>query len=116
QVFQIRAGEAGGGPGQVGEVGVVGEGLVFGVDFQNGLPAPPVGAAHVDLPVKPAGPQQRRVENILAVGGCHDDDAFVLAEAVHLHQQLVQGLLPLVVTAAQTGAPAASHGVDLVDK
>ena len=37
-------------------------------------------------------------------------------EAVHLHEHLVQGLLALVVAAAQAGAAVAAHGVDLVDE
>ena len=38
------------------------------------------------------------------------------AEAVHLHQQLVQRLLALVVAAAESGAALAADGVDLVDE
>jgi hypothetical protein len=37
-------------------------------------------------------------------------------EAVHLDQELVEGLLPLVVPAAQAGAAVAADGVDLVDE
>ena len=44
------------------------------------------------------------------------DDAVVRLEAVHLDQQLVQGLLALVVPAAQAGAAVATDGVDLVDE
>ena len=39
-----------------------------------------------------------------------------VAEAVHLDQQLVQGLFALVVAAAQAGAALAADGVDLVDE
>ena len=39
-----------------------------------------------------------------------------LAEAVHLDQQLVEGLLALVVAAAQAGAALAADRVDLVDE
>ena len=49
-------------------------------------------------------------------GGGHHDDAFVGGEAVHFHQQLVQGLFALVVTAAQARAAMAAHGVDLIDE
>ena len=75
-----------------------------------------VGIVDGDLPVEAAGAQQRGVEDVAAVGGRHDDDAFVHRKAVHLHQQLVKGLFALVVTAAQTRAAMAAHGVDLVDK
>ena len=72
--------------------------------------------AHEHLPVKPAGPQQGGVQDIRPVGGRQDHHALVAGEAVHLHQQLVEGLLPLVVSAAQARAPLAAHGVDLVDE
>ena len=40
----------------------------------------------------------------------------LLVEAVHLDEQLVQGLLTLVVPAAEPGAAMAADGVDLVDE
>src|SRR6202041_811768 len=51
-----------------------------------------------------------------AVGGGDDDDALVRLEAVHLDEQLVQRLLALVVTAAQTCAAVTPDRVDLVDE
>ena len=90
--------------------------LALGVHGQDGLAALPVGTVHHDLAVEAAGAQQRRVEDVGPVGGRHDDDALVGLEAVHLHQQLVEGLLALVVAAAQAGAAMAADGVDLVDE
>ena len=58
--------------------------------------------------------QQRRVEDVRAVGGGDQDDVVGHREAVHLDQQLVEGLLALVVTAAHAGAAVAADGVDLV--
>src|SRR5690606_7749687 len=72
--------------------------------------------ANHHLTVEAARAQQSRVENIRAVGGGDDDDAVVHFEAVHLHQQLVEGLLTLVVTATHAGATMATDGVDLVDE
>ncbi len=78
-------------------------------------------AAHVrtrnhHAAVEAARAQQRRIEHVRAVGGCDQDDAFVRFEAVHLDQQLVQGLLALVVSAAQAGAAMAADRVDFVDE
>ncbi len=84
--------------------------------LQNFHTALLVGIVHRHLTVKAARTQQRGVENIPAVGRRHDDNAFVDGEAVHLHQQLVQGLLALVVTAAQTRAAVTAHRVDLIDE
>ena len=44
------------------------------------------------------------------------DDALGRLEAVHLGQHLVEGLLPLVVAAAEAGAALAADRVDLVDE
>src|SRR5205085_8835777 len=69
-----------------------------------------------DLAVGATGPQQRRVEHVRPVGRGDDDDAFIGLEAIHLDQQLVQGLLALIIAVAQTGAAMAADGVDLVDE
>ena len=73
-----------------------------------------VGPVDDDLAVEAAGAQQRRVEDVGAVGGGDQDDVVLHLEAVHLDEQLVQRLLALVVTAAEAGAAMAADGVDLV--
>ena len=65
---------------------------------------------------KRPGPQQRRVEDVGTVGGRDQDDPAADVEAVHLDEQLVQGLLALVVAAAHAGAAVPADGVDLVDE
>ena len=116
QVLQIGTGEAHSAAGDGVEGNVVLKGLLAGMNLQDLYASLNVGHADVDLTVKPAGTQQSGVQNIGTVGGCHDDDAGVVAKAIHLHQQLVQGLLTLVVTAAQTGAALTANSVDLVDE
>ncbi len=65
---------------------------------------------------KRPGPEERRVEDVGPVGGRDEDDALVRLEAVHLHEELVEGLLALVVPAAEAGAAVAADGVDFVDE
>ena len=84
--------------------------------MQDLLAAQDVRVGHDDLAVEAAGPQQRRIEHVGAVGRGDQDHALVGLEAVHLDQQLVQGLLALVVAAAQAGAAVAADRVDLVDE
>ena len=74
------------------------------------------GLRHDDLAVEAAGPQQRRIEHVGAVGRGDQDDAFVGLEAVHLDEQLVERLLALVVAAAEAGAAMAADRVDFVDE
>ncbi len=66
--------------------------------------------------VEAARTQQCGIEHVRTVGSRDQDDAVVGLEAVHLDQQLVQGLLALVVSATQTCATMAAHGVNLVDE
>src|SRR5207247_2648972 len=73
-----------------------------------------MGAVEGDVEVDAARAQQRRVQDVRAVGGCDHDHVRVGVEAVHLDQQLVEGLLALVVTTAQAGAALATDGVDLI--
>src|SRR5437879_11288938 len=86
------------------------------MDLQDGQPALDVGPVEDYLAVEASGPQQRRIEHVRPVGGSDDDDVGVGVEAVHLDQDLVEGLLALVVAATQAGAALAANGVDLVDE
>ena len=104
QVGQVRTREARGRAGQNGDVHVVAERDLLGVHPENALAALHVRTVDHDAAVETAGTQQRRIEDVRAVGGGDQDDAFVALEAVHLDEQLVQRLLPLVVPAAQAGA------------
>src|SRR5581483_8865513 len=49
-------------------------------------------------------------------GRSNQDHAFVRFKAVHLNQQLVQGLLALIMPTAQTRATMATNGVNFVDE
>ena len=116
EVFEIRAREAGGALGDGVEIHVVRKVLVPGMNLQDFLAPADIRQAHIDLAVKAARTQQGVIEDIGAVGGRHDDDALVVAEAVHLHQQLVEGLLALVMAAAEATASLTADGVDLVNE
>ena len=74
------------------------------------------GASTVTWRSKRPGTQQRRVENVRAVGRGEDDQAAARVEAVHLHQQLVERLLALVVALPDARAALAADGVELVDE
>ena len=69
-----------------------------------------------DVAVETARAEQGRIEHVGAIGGRHDDDRFVLREAVHFAEDLVERLLAFVVAAAQAGAAVPADGVDLVDE
>ena len=86
------------------------------MDAEDFLSPVHIGKGNGDLTVKTAGAQQRRVENVGAVGGCDDDHTFLGVEAVHFHKELVERLLALVVSAAHAVAAVTSDGIDLIDE
>ena len=87
------------------------------MDFEDGHTLLEVGQVNVDLAVKAAGAQQGFVEDVDAVGGRKDDDAGVRAEAVHLCEQLVEGVLTFVVTTeGRVLSAGAANGVDFVNE
>ena len=115
-VFQFGAGGVGHTLGHVAQIHIRRKGFALAMHLEDGHAAVQVGIVHRHLPVEAAGAQKRGVKDIPAVGGRHDNHAFVDGKAVHLHQQLVQRLLALVVTAAQPRAAVTAHRVYLVDK
>ena len=106
----------GGHAGDLLEVHVVRQLDLLGVYLQDGLAALQVRQLHRNPPVEPSRTGQRRVQGLGPVGGSQDDDAGVVLKAVHLGQQLVQGLLPLVVAAHAGRSRFLADGVDLVDE
>ncbi len=80
------------------------------------LAALDVGCVDDDLAVEAARAQKRRVEHVGTVGRSNQHNRLVRLEPVHLDQQLVQGLLALVVTAAKAGASLAPNRVNLINK
>lgn len=98
------------------EVDVGSHGLVARMDLENLFASLDVGQIDVNLTVETARTKQSRVENIRAVGRGHDDDALVCFKAVHLNEDLIEGLFAFVVSAAEPRAAPAAHGVDFVDE
>ena len=116
EVFEVSPREAARHAGEDLEVHVGRERFVARVHFEDLFPAAHVGKVYMDLPVETAGTEQGGVEDVCAVGRRHDDDPLVGFKAVHLHEQLVERLLALVVPAAEARAALAADGVDLVDE
>ena len=116
EVGEVRAGEAGRAARDDRGIHVGRDRHLAHVHQQDLLAAADVGQRHDDLAVEAARAQQRGVEHVGAVGRGDDDHARGALEAVHLHQQLVQRLLALVVAAAQARAALAADRVDLVDE
>ena len=116
-VCYVGAGESGGLAGKQCHVESVGHLYVAQVDAEYGFAVVDVGEFDIDLAVETSGAEEGFVEDVGAVGGSEHDNAAVAAEAVHFGEQLVEGVLALVV-GAHVGIFAAgtAHGVDFVDE
>ena len=60
--------------------------------------------------------KEGRVQGIRLVRCCQDDDGLRAVEAVHLRQELIQGLLTLIVSTHRTVATLLTDGIDLIDE
>src|SRR5208282_3811921 len=114
KVFEIGAGKAGRGTGELVDIHIVGKRNLARVDFEDAFASPHVGARNHDASIEPARAQQGRIENIGAIGRRDQDYALVGLESVHLDEQLVEGLLAFIVSAAEAGAAMASHRIDFI--
>ena len=65
---------------------------------ENFFAATDVRAVDDDAAVKAAGAEESGVKDIGTVGRGDEDDPIVRFEAVHLDEELVQGLLALIVS------------------
>ena len=116
EVHQVGAGETRGTTRDDLEIDIRSQRHLANVNAKNALAADDVGVRHHDLAVEAARTQQGGVEHVGTVRGRNDDHALVGLEPVHLHEELVQCLLALIVAAAETRAAVATDSVDLIDE
>src|SRR5690606_33466792 len=94
QVGKISAGKAWRPARKHTQVNFIVEGNFSDMHLEYLLTATDIRQPDKYLPVEPAGAQQRIVQYIGTVGGRDNNNALVAFKSIHLHQQLVQGLLP----------------------
>ena len=115
-VGEVGTGEARCSTSEDVEVDVFGHGDLLGVDLEDFFAATDVGTIDDDATIEAAGAEKSGVENVGAVGRGDEDDTVVGLEAVHLDEELVEGLLALVVSAAEACATVTTDCVDFVDE
>ena len=114
QVGQLGAREAVRLTGQARQVGLGRERLVARVNFEDLAAPDDVWQADVDLAVEAARPKHGGVEGVDPVCRRDHDDVVGRREAVQLHEQLVERLLPLLVAVDAT--PRLAERVELVEE
>ena len=83
------------------------------VDLEDRRPAFDVLGPNVNLTVEAAQPHQSWVKDIRAVGAGQHADVRGRVESVHLHEQLVQGVLLLTLASKM---PTATLPANLLDQ
>jgi hypothetical protein len=106
EVGQVGADEAGCSRRHHGEVEIRGQLDAADVHSRDFLSALQVRTVKDGLAIEAAGPEQRGVQDLRPVGRRQDEDALLGVEAVQLREELVQGLLALVVAPDDRGDAA----------
>ena len=89
---------------------------ILGMHFQDIHTAFQIRLVHDNSPVKTARSQQRLIQHLRPVGCRQDQQPLGRIKTIHLGQQLVQRLLPLIIAAAQSTVAAFADGIDLINK
>src|SRR5262249_4037652 len=80
------------------EVHIGPDGDTTRMDHQDSKASFEVGSRHQDPAIETTGPQNRWVEHVGSVRRRNDDDPIRGLESVHFYEQLIQRLLPFVVS------------------
>ena len=86
------------------------------VDLENLLATTNIRQTNHNLTVKTTWTQERRVQHVRTVSGGNHNDAVIHLKAVHLNQQLVKGLLTLIMTAAHTVTTVTTDSINFIDE
>jgi len=97
QIFQFSAGKTGGTRRNDIQIDVFAQDDMPGMDFQNGASPFAVRFINHNLAVKASRAQQRGIKHFRPVGSPHDDHTGAAVKTVHFRQELIQGLLPLLM-------------------
>src|SRR5258706_6082509 len=115
EISDVRANHPRSGTRNRNQIYVLCQWYVARVNLKNCQAAIPVGTLYRYTPVEAAWAQERLVQPIRTVCRSNDDNRLARIKAVHLDQQLVQGLLTLVV-AIDAGPALATYSIDLINE
>mmetsp|Transcript_81146 Transcript_81146/g.238450 ORF Transcript_81146/g.238450 Transcript_81146/m.238450 type:complete len:242 (-) Transcript_81146:145-870(-) len=84
--------------------------------LEDGSAALHVGWVHLDLSVEAARADKCLVKDVCPVSRCENHNPVVPLKAVHLCEELVDGLLALVIPLAKARTALTAHRVNLIDE
>ena len=86
------------------------------MNAKNLLTAAAIRQRHVDAPIKASWTGEGCIQHISSVGGCQQNHPRIVGKTIHFREQLVQGLLPLVIPSTDSGTALTTDGVNLIDE
>mmetsp|Transcript_16893 Transcript_16893/g.29072 ORF Transcript_16893/g.29072 Transcript_16893/m.29072 type:complete len:407 (+) Transcript_16893:208-1428(+) len=92
------------------------KGLSTSVNAKDTSTSPEVGKVHSDLPVETSRTKECLIKNVNPVGGCNGDNSRVSIESIHLYQNLVNSLFPLIVSTSESSTTLTSDSIDLINE
>ena len=116
QVFQLCTCKTSCSLSNLMKIHIVSQRFILGMNLQNLFSSFHIRNSHRHLAIKTSGTQDSRIQDIHAVGSCHNNNAFVDPKAIHLYQQLIQGLFSLIMSTAHTGTSTSCHCINLINK
>mmetsp|Transcript_79622 Transcript_79622/g.161930 ORF Transcript_79622/g.161930 Transcript_79622/m.161930 type:complete len:354 (-) Transcript_79622:755-1816(-) len=116
QILQVSTAEAGSSLGDFSQSGALSQFLVTDVHVEDLLPALHVRQAHGHATIKSPWPQQGVVQDVRTIGRCHHDDTAVAFEAIHFSQDLIEGLLPLIISTTHASTSLSSNSINLINE
>ena len=84
--------------------------------LQNTPPTTPIRTINHNLTIKPTRPQQRRIQNIRTIRSRNQNNIILQLKPIHLHQQLIQRLLTLIMPPTQTSPTMPPNRINLIHK
>mmetsp|Transcript_8259 Transcript_8259/g.16557 ORF Transcript_8259/g.16557 Transcript_8259/m.16557 type:complete len:200 (+) Transcript_8259:681-1280(+) len=86
------------------------------VHLQNRHTALNIWTIDSHLTIKSPWAKQGGIQDIWSVCGSKHNDTCVAFKSVHLCQQLIDGLLSLIITSSHSSTTLSSYGIDLIDE
>ncbi|EKD52410.1 MAG: hypothetical protein ACD_62C00034G0002 [uncultured bacterium] len=116
EIFEIGPAETGSPSRDGQEIDVFVQRHFAGMNLEDRFAPQQIGSRHHNAAIETTWPEQSGIQHVGPVGGRNDDHPFVGFKTIHLDQQLIEGLLALIVTTTQTGTAVTTDSVDLIHK
>src|SRR5210317_911231 len=116
QIFQVSTGKPRRSLGDYLKFDITTQRHFAGMDLEDFQAATNVGPRHDHLAIETAWTKQSGVKHVGPVRRGNQENALIGLKTVHFNQQLVEGLLALVMATTHTGATMTTDGIYFVDK